>query len=245
MGIRAILSLLVVFICGSPLFAQFNLKKQIPDKMKYEPAAVYDSTYGIQIYENLNLVYGTDSVRNCGSYACQAWIEDFYTSGALLHKGFYLDGQLQTYKNFYPNGVVERDFRSVDAERGIMKIYFENGALKSEIKYNHGISESWIDYNEKGIIVLQEQMEKHMKWFSFKKTFYDDGSPKTALEITDKKKAVYSYKEYHPGNKIALEGIKFFVEEVGDYVYDGTWKYYDENGKVIKEEVYSKGLKIK
>src|SRR5689334_12695522 len=70
--------------------------------------AVYDSTYGINIYEALNMNTGGDSTRNdVKGYALQGWMEDFYPDGKVLHKGYYIDGQLKAYKNFYPNGQLE------------------------------------------------------------------------------------------------------------------------------------------
>ena len=58
------------------LFAQFT--GQIPQAKKYKFQEVYDSTYGINIYEKLNFGLGGDSIRNDKKgYACQGWVEDY------------------------------------------------------------------------------------------------------------------------------------------------------------------------
>lgn len=237
--------ILILSLLTTSVFAQFNLKRQMPEKAKYEPASVIDSTYGIVMYERLNPFTEADSVRMCGTYACQSWVEDFYVSGELLHKGFYIDGQLKTYKNYYPNGNLERDFRSIDNYRSSCKLYFLSGKLKSEIKYNDGVTESWIDYNEAGIIIYQEQMAKGNQFLECKKFFFDNGNPDKIMEIKDKKKAVYTYTEYYPDGKVKVQGTKVYSEGMGDYVNEGEWKNFDASGALIKTESFSKGEKIK
>ncbi|MFN3342337.1 MAG: toxin-antitoxin system YwqK family antitoxin [Flavobacteriales bacterium] len=240
------LSLLTAFfLSGQLAFAQFNLKKQLPEKQKFDAANVIDSTYGIMMYERLNPHSEGDSIRLCGSYACQSWVEDFYTTGTLLHKGFYIDGQLKTYKNYFPNGNVERDFKAIDNYKATCKIYYSNGQLKSDIKYNNGTIESWTDYSETGVVIYQEVSTKGGDFLEFKKFFFDDGSPKQIMVLADKKKRSYSYTEYHPNGKVKAQGIKLFSEGLGDYVNDGEWKFFDESGKQSKTETYSKGEKIK
>ena len=76
--------------------------QSIAQSKSYAPEAVIDEKFGIQIYEPLNIMLGKDTIRNDeNGYAANGFIEDFYTSGQLLHKGFYVDGQLKLYKNYY------------------------------------------------------------------------------------------------------------------------------------------------
>lgn len=235
----------VFFTISNSSFSQFNLKKQMPEKKTYEPASVIDSTYGIVLYERLNPFTEADSVRMCGNYACQSWVEDFYVTGELLHKGFYIDGQLKTYKNFYPNGNMEREFKAVDNYRSTCKTYYASGKLKSDVKYNDGSTEFWIDYNEAGVITYHEQMDKGLQFLEFRKFFYENGSPEKIMEIKDKKKHLYSYTEYHQNGKIRVQGMKVYSEGIGDYVNEGDWKTFDENGSSVKTETFSKGEKLK
>lgn len=226
------------------LHAQSLFKSQIPDEKKYETSIV-DPEYGITIYEKLNINLSSDSVRMCGSYACQNWKEDYYVTGKLLHKGFYIDGQLRSYKNYYPNGQLERDFRSVDNFASTMKLYYENGQLKSDIKYKQGDNAvSWIDYYPDGKIKLQEQKVKNKDYYEFQKYFFSNGNPESELLLTDKKKLIYNYLEYHDNGKLKVEGTKYFDTNTKQYIPDLFWRYYDSNGKPVKEETYDKGSKI-
>lgn len=224
--------------------AQFNLKRQLPEKTKYEAEKVIDSTYGIVMYEPLNLMLNGDSTRLCGNYACQSWVEDIYVTGELLHKGFYIDGQLKTYKNYYPNGNLERDFKALDNYRSSVKLYYPNGNLKSDIKYNEGYPEFWVDYNEGGTVIYQEEMDKTATYYLYKKFFYDNGAPQRIMELSNKKSKEYTYFEYYPDGKIKIEGHKVYSDTFFDYVNHGKWKYYDESGNVTKTEEYNKGEKV-
>ncbi|MFZ5552063.1 MAG: toxin-antitoxin system YwqK family antitoxin [Bacteroidota bacterium] len=237
--------MLLLFVTVSlPALSQLNLKRQIPEKKVFDTSVV-DPEYGIMLYEPLNFQLKGDSVRMCGTYACQSWVEDVYTTGALLHKGFYIDGQLKTYKNYYPNGNIERDFRAVDNYRSSAKLYYENGQLKSEIRYNDGDTEFWVDYNEKGIKVYEEQSVKSMEYLEFRNFYFDSGSPDKLMILKDKKKLNYTYQEYHSNGKLKIDGHKLYDTNRFEYVNHGTWKYYDESGNLVKEELWEKGEKVK
>jgi antitoxin component YwqK of YwqJK toxin-antitoxin module len=235
----------VIFLCKIYfLQAQSLFKTQVPEEKKYDTTIV-DPDYGILLYEKLNINLSSDSVRMCGTYACQSWKEDYYTNGKLLHKGFYIDGQLRSYKNYYPNGQLERDFRSVDNYASSMKLYYPNGQLKSDIKYKEGDNAvSWTDYYPDGKIKLQEQKVKNKAYFEFQKYFYKNGNPESELLLSDKKKLVYLYIEYYENGKIKVEGTKFFDTNSLQYIPDLFWKHYNSDGKPTKEVTYDKGTKI-
>ena len=86
---KTLLFLLVVF-CVETSFAQmFGNKVEIA---KYDAKDIVDPVYGIRMYDALNPNIGGDSIRNSHKgYACQGWVQDQYTSGKLLHKGYYED----------------------------------------------------------------------------------------------------------------------------------------------------------
>src|SRR4051812_15041222 len=102
---KKLLFLFFFFFTAQLSFAQFF--GQVPVPNKYDAAKVIDPDYGITMYEKLNFYTGGDSVRNDKKgYACQGWLEDVYETGTDIHKGFYEDGHLKVYKNFFPNGNV-------------------------------------------------------------------------------------------------------------------------------------------
>lgn len=240
---KAILLAFLIFSINRA-FAQVDYEKQMPHSVKFD-RTIIDSVYGIQHYEPLNIMLSGDSIRMCGTYACQNQVKDFYVSGELLHAGFYTNGQLKSYKNYFPNGNLERDFRAIDLYRSQVKIYFENGQLKSQVKYNEGEPQEWTDYYENGQIEMTEEKTKACTYHVFARTFYSDGKARKALELTDKKKLVYSYKEHFTNGQVSIDGSKMYNEELGDYINVGIWKYYNESGSLVKEEKFDNGTLVK
>jgi antitoxin component YwqK of YwqJK toxin-antitoxin module len=236
--------LLSIFI----LFIQFSFAQgfgSAPPPNKYKAAKVVDPVYGITMYEKLNPKTGGDSVRNDRKgYACQEWVQDVYESGKVLHRGYYEDGQLKIYKNYYENGNVERSFKGVDFKRSSMQIYYPNGKLKSEITYYESNPQIWTDYYQNGQIEYSEENTKNMEYLITRKSFAEDGKPQEIFEVTDPKKKRYSKKEYYENGKIKAEGPMRYNAAVIDYQKDGVWTVYDESGTVTKEK-WVKGEQIK
>ena len=222
------------------LFAQFT--GQIPQTKKYKFQEVYDSTYGINIYEKLNFGLGGDSIRNDKKgYACQGWVEDYYVSGKLLHKGYYEDGHLKIYKNYYENGQIERMYKISDLTRTNMQIFYSDGKLKSEVTYKNGSPEKWEDFYPNGQLEYIEEFHKSMEYIIQRKSFTQEGKPQSIMELTDHKKKIYSKKEYYENGNLKEEGNMKFSPDTFDYVKDGKWKTYNDEGKKISEEAYSNG----
>jgi len=225
--------------------AQTSFADQLPASQKYDPTKVVDAEYGIQLYDKLIFVLGGDSVRyNKKGYNVQGWIEDFYLNGTVIHKGFYEDGQLKVFKNFYPNGNVERSFRILDNKRCEMIEYFQDGKVKSEITYYDGNAQKQIDYYPNGVVSYIEESEKSNDYLFRRNSYKDDGNPTIIFEIIDKKKKIYTHKEFYDNGKIKEEGEMKFSLDASDYVKEGVWIYYDESGKQTKKEKYHNGGKI-
>ncbi len=216
-------------------FAQFF--GQIPEKKKYNASKVIDPDYGIRMYEKLNFQIGGDSVRNDKKgYAVQGWVEDEYESGATIHKGYYEDGHLTLYKNFYPNGNLERSFMITGYKRSTMQIFYSDGKLKSQISYFEAGPQVWTDYYENGQIEYTEESTKNMENLIYRKSYSQDGKPQEIFEVTNQKKKLYSKKEYYENGNIKAEGPMIFNPNMFDYQKDGIWTVYDENGKATKEK---------
>ena len=224
-------------------FAQF--RGQVQEAKKYNPAKVVDPDYGIMMYEKLNFQTGGDSVRNDRKgYACQGWVEDHYENGELLHKGYYEDGHLKIYKNFFPNGNVERSFKVNDTKRCALQIFYDDNKLKSDINYFEGNPQVWTDYYHNGQIEYYEENTKSMEYLIARKSFTEDGKPQELFELTNPKKKIYSKKEYYENGAIKGEGEMIFNPSVFDYQKDGVWTVYDEKGKATKEK-WVKGEEVK
>ena len=215
---------------------------------KYKEEKVYNPDYGINLYEKLNFLLGGDSVRydQGKGYAANGWREDFYENGQVLHKGYYQEGQLKLYKNFFDNGQLERNFvLKPNPSLYSMKIYYKNGNPRSEIDYVKGNPQKWQDWYPNGQLEFIEEYDKDIEYYIVNKTFQENGTPIMTLELRDEKKKLYNKKEYHTNGKVKEEGTIHFNKLMEDYQKEGLWKVYDENGKLIEENTYVKGELIK
>ncbi len=233
---------ILCLIIISAAFGQNNLNDKSLYNNTYVPDAVVDKKYGITMYEKLNMMIGTDTVRNDqNGYAANGYLEDFYTTGQLLHKGFYVDGQLKVYKNYYPNGNVERNFRLVDLKKSKMTTFYEDGSMKSDVVYIEQEALKWQDFYPNGTLEFIEEYDKSFQYYKFKANYYENGSPENTLEMTDKKKLIYTQTYYHPNGKIKELGEMMYNKSEFDYQNIGVWKVYDSNGTPTKEIKYVKG----
>ena len=151
----------ITFTCfvNNQIHGQFDFDKQI--KKVEHNSDIIDPIYGITIYEPLNLYLHSDSTRMEEGYAVNGWKEDHYSTGELLHKGYYIEGQLKVYKNFYPNGNVERNFKAIDSFKSKLTLFFPNGNIKSKISYSNDFAMEWTDYNTNGNISFYEKFNIH------------------------------------------------------------------------------------
>ncbi|MGZ4034460.1 MAG: hypothetical protein ACXVPY_13410 [Bacteroidia bacterium] len=240
---KKLLPIFILFFSIQSSFAQFL--GQVPVPNKYNAAKVIDPDYGITMYEKLNFYTGGDSVRNDKKgYACQGWLEDVYETGSTIHKGFYEDGHLKVYKNFFPNGNVERSFKLTEYKKCNMQIFYPDGKLKADITYYDGNPQLETDYYENGQIEYIEESSKNMEYLIQRKSYAQDGKPQEIFELTDPKKKIYSKKEYYENGNIKAEGTMKYNPGAIDYQKDGDWKDYDEQGKVTNSK-WVKGEEIK
>ena len=239
---KFVLITLCLFVVAINVAQKNNLSDKKLYNHTYDSEAVIDKKYGITIYEPLNMMLGTDTVRNDNDgYAANGYEEDFYTTGQLMHKGFYVDGQLKIYKNYYPNGNVERNFRLVDLKKSKMTTYYEDGTMRSNIVYIGNEAQKWEDYYPNGTLEFIEEYNKSFEYYVFKANYYENGTPENTMELTNKKKLLYTQIYYHENGNIKEQGEIRYSMEVFDYQRIGTWKQYDKNGSATKEVKYSSG----
>lgn len=203
---------------------------------------IYDSAYGIIVYDALNMGIGGDSIRNDGrGYAAQGWFADYYLNGNMVHKGYYIDGQLKAYKNYFPNGRVEREYKMADLNKSSMNVFYEDGKPRSIIIYlgDKVIKEE--DYFATGQLEYIEEYDKKGRHYIRRKFYNPDGKPASLLELTDTKKKIYSSKEYYEDGKIKEEGPVVYDEGLGDYRKNGKWKFYNEDGSMKEEKTFAGG----
>jgi len=220
----------------------FSISAQTKNgEKKYSPDAVIDAKYGITMYKSLNMMLGSDTVRNANGYAANGFVKDFYNTGQLLHKGFYVDGQLKSYRNYFPDETLERNFRMIDTKKSKMDIYYTNGTLKSKITYINSEAQSWQDFYPNGLLEFIEVYDKNVQYYIEKANYFEDGSPENTLVLENKKKLVYTQTYFHANGAVKKVGKMKYLKTEFDYQNIGTWISYDNTGKAIKEIKYASG----
>lgn len=200
-----------------------------------------DSAEGINVYNRLIGSIGGDSIKyNRQGYNMQGWNDDYYKNGKLLHRGYYVDGQVITFRNFFENGQCERLVMNPDPAHCIEQVYYDNGQPRREINYYNGKPQKRVEYYPNGQPRYAEENEKEMKYLTRRKSWYVNGSPENNLEVVDTRTRKYVQQIYYTNGQLKEEGPLFFNER--EYVRDGTWASYDSDGKNKRVKKYSKDL---
>ncbi|MBS1650437.1 MAG: hypothetical protein JSU07_00365 [Bacteroidetes bacterium] len=229
------LSLFFFTVCAS---AQ-RFADQVPQIRRYYQKDIVDSVDGIMLYNRLIGAIGGDSINyNKAGYNMQGWNEDFYMSGKLLHRGYYVDGQIIVFKNFFENGQVERNAVNPDPLHVNIEVFYENGNTRKKLNYYDGKLQKKYEFFTNGNPKYSEENDKDLKYITLKKSWYSNGMPETDLEMVDEKSKKYSSKNYYSNGKVKEEGI-FILDNNGKLNKDGTWNYFDQSGKQKKSEKYT------
>lgn len=237
---------IIFIVLLSSSFASYSQRfsDQVPQTKRYEQKEILDSLEGISMYNKLIESIGGDSVTfNKAGYNLQGWSEDYYKNGKLLHRGYYKDGKAVVFKNFYENGQCERTVMNPDPLRCNIDIFYEDGKQKKQISYYNGHPQKKYEYYKSGLPKYAEENEKEMKYLTLRKTWYSNGQIEEETELNDAKHKKYKQTVYYPSGKIKEEGSLVLTEE-GKYQREGTWTYYDANGKKKKSDKFRDGNNI-
>lgn len=200
-----------------------------------------DPSPDLNAYEALNKTLGGDSIRLCGGHPCIGWVEDNYSNSGIKHRGYYDHGQLTVYRNYHPNGALERDFKAIDAVKSVLRTYHPNGNLRSEARYAEGVSISYEDHYVDGTLRYAEERHRNEPYFTRMDLFAADGKPISLLQLVDRKKVEFEQKEYYPGGALKCQGRARYNPSRMDTQRIGTWTYYDPNGAMLRAEDYQEG----
>jgi len=196
----------------------------------------------IKDYSKYTTALGGDSVRIIKDKPAAGLIKDYYPNGKIKHLGYYSKGKLtSTYKNFYSNGTLEREFKALGTSGGILNLFFSDAKPRLKIRYFKGNNIEYIEYYQNGNVAYHEKFDKRGEQYDFFKTFYPDGNLKMEMYLIDKKNNTYQEKIYWDNGNLKQEGIKNFNKSNGDYQKNGEWKLYLDSGKLFKIENYNFG----
>lgn len=234
--------LIFIFSLSSVIGWAQRFADQIPGIKRYTVDEAFDPSSGIKMYNKLVPSIGGDSIRyNNAGYNLQGWQEDYYMNGKLLHKGFYVDGQIKVFKNFYESGQIERSIVVSDPARCSVDIYYPSGNVRTQILYFSGNAQNEYSFFPNGNKASIIEKDKEAQFLYKENKFYEDGSPAKEISIIDKKAKKYIEKEYYENGKVKVEGYMFYKPELNGYQKEGDWAYYNEKGQLVKKEKYKNG----
>ena len=219
------------------LFLSFGLLAQ----KRYDPKEVIDERYGITMYNEMVRPAGGDSVRLCDGSPCGGYIEDYYTNGQMMHKGYYIDGKIRIYRNWYPDGQLERKFMVLDDHKAKLTTYYKGGNEKSTVIYIDEEVREWEDLYENGNTEFEEKYVKRQPYVVYRRFFYEDGTPQDIMEFEKRRKKLYLKTEYFKSGQKKVQGFVVYSEQIMDYAKSGDWKEYNKEGKLIKKTNYIMG----
>ena len=215
---------------------------QIPGIKRYTPDEAIDPSLGIKMYNKLAPSLGGDSIRyNNAGYNLQGWQEDYYMNGNLLHKGFYVDGQIKVFKNYFESGQIERSIVIADPARCSVDIYYPSGTVRTQILYFSGNAQNEYSFFPNGNKATVLEKDKDAQYIYRSSRYYENGASATEFSLIDKKAKKYSDKEYYENGKLKQEGFSMYKPETKEYQKEGDWTYYNEKGQAVKKEKYKNG----
>ncbi len=112
-------------------------------------------------------------------------------------------------------------YDKLNKKKGTWKVFYDNGKLKEESRYKNDLLNGYYkEYDKKGKLI--------------KATLYIDGVPQSfAAELA----TLDIRKEYYPDGQVRVEGI---YDVTGRE--NGLFKYFGEDGKIEKSEIYLHGV---
>lgn len=193
--------------------------------------------------------------------------EKYYRDGSVAERKTFKDSLAHgEWRQYHPEGKI----RAVGAFKdgnldGEVKYYYEDGKIKSEGQYKNAVKDGrWMHFLPNGKIHYQEvYRDGHRTKFRMQNgehtTYYDSNLPeKTVFYENGKRQGVF--KEFYPIADVTVSEIddyedRFFgdkrqnvenqkIKVIGNYEDDqlhGEVKYFSEEGKLQKVEVYEMG----
>lgn len=241
------------------LWKIFNHMKNLPG---YKPDQVVEEGYykdsrkvGIwrRYYPNGNIKDEIEYNNNrpSGKYKI------YYENGVLQEEGEWKNNRnVGTFKRYYENGNISQEFSFNESGKreGTQKYYYENGQLMIEGEWKEG-KESGVlkEYYENGDLKAEKFFADGQLDPEKTKTY----EPKKPIEVKKEEPApvanVVVKKEEEKPNIGAFDGngyAKLYnlnkqISKDGIFknykLIDGKWYKYDENGILIKIEIYKNG----
>lgn len=230
-----------MFICnvGAQLDTIYKLNNgwRVEFKQKNDTS---EYRYRKYIYNNENIlleeydayVIDTSYTKRHGSYkiyhliSTKLWMEGHYDTLGIVNGIF---------RFYYPNGAISKEESFFEGKKkGDAIFYYKNGTIEARGKFDYMFYKPNI-YND---LYLVESKVK--KWIYYHPNGLKKAQGRYYFNSIIEKKDKFESPNKYVGNTPIYYNWKTDVK-------DGVWRYWDEEGKLIKKENYSKGklLKVK
>lgn len=228
-------SLFLFFVNTHFLSAQKKKQKQKelkPTEKRFTQEEVLDSLGEITLYNCYVPALKGDSFRYFqNGEKLQGWKEDFYSSGKILHKGFYKNGQLDLFKNHWENGKTERVMAIIDSNHTNLEVYYETGNQRRQVNYFKGKVKRFSEFYPNNLLQITEEYDTSGTLLLKKKTWHPNGQIQSELFLQDQKSRKYKLSTYHSNGKLAESGVQYLSKNGMEFIRSGTWTIQDSTGK--------------
>lgn len=175
-----------------------------------------------------------DTLRYQNTSLAQGWLEDYYPSGELKHKGFYKNGKLLLYKNYFVSGICSQALTSSDPLNHCIETFYPNGFLNEQKIYFNSQLKKCSEYFENGCVKSKTEFDRENKLIIYKKVWYSNGLLKSEMKLTDYLTKTYSEKNYYDNGLLREEGNLLISLDNKSYKKNGVWNTYDRTGRGLK-----------
>ena len=229
------------FLTSASISAQ--LISEIPAGSVFTPDfnQVESEEFGIVLYDQYANFNIDPKVRRGLDAPIEGKVEDFRTNNLLIHKGFYKEGKLRAYTNYFQNESIEREYKYKADGVGDLFVYYLNGYTRSVQKYYNYLPYHWEDYYDNGVLAYVETKNIKTQIPELIQENNYQGKTISIIEISDNKSLKYLKTIYYPNGKMSEQGELTYIEEIQDFRKDGRYVTYNTKEQITSELVYQRG----
>ena len=184
----------------------------------------------------------------------------YFNDSTIKAKGKYFKGKRNGHWSvFYPSGIIQTSAYITDSSfYGKWKFYYPSGVQKAKGKFKLTpddkdstllvlkMSGKWKFWAESGVLISKTyyspyRVNEASKYGKFKEKYPSGQTKITGEYYKGSKIGTWTY--YHPNGQKKLVAYYTYKNDTktGDDYPIGIWLYTDENGKLIKKEIYKNG----
>jgi antitoxin component YwqK of YwqJK toxin-antitoxin module len=208
-----------------------------------------DTTVTVSNYANglrigRNNYFGSGALKSTLTYDTlnyRSVYTEYHRNGHPKSSSTDINGVQQgDYQAWHENGTVRKKGLLIDGS-GIIEEFYPTGQLRSRLQQKNGFTEGISEYYcENGQLISKILIQSGLTNYQ---AMHCNGNLKLDARFIDSPMfLVGRYQEFHENGK--RKGLRFYEETIDSKNTNkriGKWKYYDEQGKLVKTETYKDG----